>query len=312
MIWMLTFLWVADMEQLRVTGLGPNVSGYGSARFAPPVAMVRDDDRLFILDGAYQLWFISTEGQALAIAGGKGKAPGKFDPIFRNLTVQEGQVKLYHDSGRRIESFDRAGQLINSSINTGTLTYVDAKNNIELSGAHPRDVSSVTLTWRHGGNTEIIPLMAEDESDRCPWRYCQMARTGDFAIIYTTLSLKKTIYYAVLNLAEGEIWDLGKLEMADPRSYPAELQRAAETRQDFSLPTLAGVTASDELGFVMTENTVAGDYRILQIMDPKTRSRRTVKLTCGPMGDVAFAQHLSGKQWAGFRGPQLTFFTVDK
>jgi len=301
-----------DVEQWRISNVEMRLEGNAHARFAPPVSMVRGAEGLVVMDSAYQLWFLSERGSVRTIAGGRGHGAGKLDPVFRNLFTRDDAVILLHDSGRRMETYTATGSHQSSGVNKAPLTYLDADGStLLLHGSHEHDAASVSLVWRRASGAESVPLMTADDEDRCPWLYCLAVRCGDYLLVTTTMSVKRTIHYVLLNWSAGQIWDVGKLALADPRKAPPAMREAIQARPDVSIPVVAGLTSGPETGIVLTESTLPGGFRMLRILDPERQSWRTMRLDLGGLPDLTHAQPLGGNRWAGFAPGALIFFEME-
>lgn len=306
---LLLMLLLFSERQMTITQIEKVVQPKEAA-LSVPSKLLRANGRIYLLDGAAKLWVISDQGEITLAFDGANDPRAQLRPPLRNLYASKNGLTLLHEGGRSGELMDADGQWQKRAFHgVETMMRWDTQD-FQLRGAHDRDAASVTLSWTHPNGSEELPLMVADQNDRCPWRYFLSAEHNGYVLIYNLLSVQRTLYYAVLNTTDHSIWDLGQKPLADPAPYPDGMLEATLARQNGSLPVVVGVTTSDQMGFIITENIMPARNRYLRRYQPKEQTWEILVVDQAQTGDMTHYQHLNNNRWMAVRGKDLVFFTM--
>ena len=60
-------------------------------------------------------------------------------------------------------------------------------------------------TWEIGDTRDDIPIMDEDQEDRVSYNHIYSLGLQNYLLVYTTLSIKRKVYYLLLDLATQQV-----------------------------------------------------------------------------------------------------------
>ena len=288
------------------------VSSYGNHSILRPKAMTKMDDILAVFDQDYQVWILSASGEIRSVFGKKGAGPGEFSK-FLQLYLETERVGVLHQRGSygRLERFTLDGEYLDLR-RTGTSIYVRGQETIGFRRIDKNVFSPIEVVWELDGKKVIISL--GDHQDRAFSSKYKIVRCGNFTLIFSGHSIKRTIYYLLLDSQKGLIWDKGQIRLVDGRASLPKRHILKSMGPNASMPVVEGCTSSKEIGFVINEQAKSQDYRILRILDPQKRSWNAIRVNFGPQfTDLFFFQHIQGTLWAAYsESEELVFFHLQQ
>ena len=249
--------------------------------------------------------------------GNSGLGPGEINPSIINFEVEGKALWVFHPK-RRIDVFSINGELLTTEkgdfINGNDLLYKEKSLEIYQG----RRGGKKTILWTVDGKVHLeTELVAVDSLDRI--NGFLLAKQGTFLFFCSQNSELGNIHYLVFNIETGEIWDRGSFPSTAFELLKPERPKDLPSNATFFHRVLSGCTVSDELGFVLTNNTRGklnspefGRYELLDIFHPGNRQWVRKKLYTTNEYELTNFQHLSNNHWIGFdeKKESIISFTV--
>ena len=311
MVLLLINLFLADPTSpvnYVISEITAKVNGFGNSPIVRPKAIAKHGKWLAVYDKESRVWVLSSRGEVYSVFGRKGQGPGEFAQ-FQQLYLGDDTVEVLHRRGSygRLEKFTYEGIYVNGE-RTGTSVYSRDHGTIAFRRVDRNVFSPIEVVWKINNKKEIFTL--GDSEDRAFSSRYRIISRGDFSLVYSGHSVKRTIYFLLLNWQKETIWDKAQIRLLDKRVSLTEERFLQAMKPNASLPVVEGCTSSEELGFVINEHVRSQDYRILRILEPKTRTWRAIKVHFGPeLNNLFFFQHIQGTRWMAFSdSDELVFF----
>ena len=260
-----------------------------------------DGERIYGADHAEgTLWLLDTKGRVEAYFGGPGKGPGELQRFITSLTLDDGELKVIHANGYRMEIFDWSGNHVDSYQTGNTPLIHQVANHGFYAVANPGSVE-----WRQADQDPLQIDLTAGKGDEGVSLYLAQ-HLGPYVFLCSRSGQQNRVYYVLADLETGSLADRASfsLTMTSAREdFPADIPADAVLR----IHTLAGLTVSPELGFVMDESTLNrqkydsprwGQLSVLHCYQPRTQTRTTMKVFMNGHPAIIAFQHLKEDVWA--------------
>jgi len=289
---------VPEVTTWRIGEETISVAEFESHLVTQPRRVLVSGETIIIMDRDHRLWFLNRDGLVRRVMGGRGQGPGE-TTIRPRLFLEGDDLLALIPKGtvRQRYRYNLDGSLIEAE-QVGPYIYATEMEHISVTGMSREPTAPARVTRASSGRVQTIVLGAED--DRTLWSRIGVRHHRGHTLVYTAHSIKRQIYFVHFHAASGDVLARGSIRLRDPREG-AEVPFLRDPRPGFSVPVIEGVTESWSVGFVFTEHTVPGGFRILRIYDPVTRSWEARRVVFGKQEDLTFFQHLGGTLWMAYR-----------